>query len=463
MARLVVQPGSPAAWEFELKAGTNSFGRGPANDVTLDDPSVSGSHCQIVMDNGKAMIFDLGSTNGTYVNGARVRQAALQAGQTIHLGGLEMMFHPDAPGSTGAARAVPVAPPLPPPRTAGPPRAVRVGPAASVGPAAPPVAVGIGRQAPIAVPPVTTAPTATVGSGPCKSHPRTPGRFFCSQCRHFFCEICVATRGHQKFCRTCGTECVPVQVQIQRPAGPKSFYARLPGAFVYPFRGSGLLVLIATTFVLALLDFLGSVWLFFILKIIAYGYLFSFMQNLIHATANEEEEMPELPGFDDVLGGAWRLTVTVLVCFGMYILLSLLMTLSVLAESKMEIPISALMATKVLGYLYFPMAFLAVAMKDTAWAVNPLVVIPAIIKVPLGYLITTMLVIGIFWLRQSGGAAAGFASSASYHTRVMSTMFMAFGVRVVWSLVSVYLLTVSMRILGLLYVTNKQKFGWFGH
>jgi len=45
----------------------------------------------------------------------------------------------------------------------------------------------------------------------------------------------------------------------------------------------------------------------------------------------------------------------------------------------------------------------------------------------------------------------------------MSTMFMAFGLQAVWSLVSVYLLTLSMRILGLLYVTNKQKFGWFDH
>jgi hypothetical protein len=245
MARLVVQPGSPAAWEIQLKAGTNSFGRGPANDVMLDDPSVSGSHCQIVVESGKAVVIDLGSTNGTFVNRARVRQAVLQPGQTIHLGGLEMMFHADAPARTGAAPSAPAAPPPPIARAVGPPRAVRVGPAATVTLATPPVAVATGIQAPIAAPPVTAAPTAAVGSGPCKYHPRTPGRFFCSHCQLFFCEICVTTRGHQKFCRTCGTECVPVQVQIQRPAGPKSFYARLPGAFIYPFRGSGLLMLSA--------------------------------------------------------------------------------------------------------------------------------------------------------------------------------------------------------------------------
>jgi hypothetical protein len=45
----------------------------------------------------------------------------------------------------------------------------------------------------------------------------------------------------------------------------------------------------------------------------------------------------------------------------------------------------------------------------------------------------------------------------------MSVLFLTFGLRAGWGLASVYLLTVSMRILGLLYVTNKEKFGWFDH
>jgi len=168
--------------------------------------------------------------------------------------------------------------------------------------------------------------------------------------------------------------------------------------------------------------------------------------------------MPDLPGFDDVFGGAFRFLVTVLMSFALAIAFTVLKMFDV-----MDVPASALIASMVLGCLYFPMAFLAVAMKDTALAVNPLVVIPAILKVRLGYLVTTMVVIGIYALRQFGGDASGIASSTSFRTRDMSMMFMAFGLGAVWSLVSVYLLTVSMRILGLLYVTNKQKFGWFGH
>src|SRR2546426_5418113 len=97
MARLVINPGSPTAWEVHLKAGVNSLGRGLANDFKLDDPSVSGAHCQIVVDQDNVIIRDLGSTNGTYVNRAPVREAALQPGQTVHLGGVEMLF--DAPAA----------------------------------------------------------------------------------------------------------------------------------------------------------------------------------------------------------------------------------------------------------------------------------------------------------------------------------------------------------------------------
>jgi len=464
MARLVVQPGSPAAWEIQLKAGTNSIGRGPANDFTLDDPSVSGVHCQIVVDNDKAVIIDLGSTNGTYVNRTRVREAVLQSGQTIHLGGLETMFCSDAPAQAEAAppaaapRAVSGAPPLAAPRAAGPARVSRVGTATTVGLAAPPDALSAGHKAPVAAPPVTAPPSAATGSGPCKHHPRIVGRYFCSHCQLYFCDACVTTRGQQKFCRHCGTECLPVQVQIQRPAAQKGFFARFPSAFIYPFRGSGLLMLIVSTLVLAAMEYISGGWLSILTKIVAFGYLFSFMQNIIHATANEEEEMPDLPGFDDVFGGAFRLAITVLMSFALPITFAVLKMLDV-----MEVPTSALIATMVLGCLYFPMAFLAVAMKDTALAANPLIVVPAICKVPLAYLVTTVVVIGLFALRRFGDIASFLAQGTSYSTRDMSTLFLSFGLRALWCLVSVYLLTVSMRTLGLLYVTNKRKIGWFDH
>src|SRR2546421_7928483 len=113
MPRLVINPGSPTAREILLKPGANSLGRGQANDVKIEDPSVSGAHCQILVDHGNVVIKDLGSTNGTFVNRAPVQEAPLQAGQTIHLGGVEMVLQADAPIYARISKPESAPPPIP--------------------------------------------------------------------------------------------------------------------------------------------------------------------------------------------------------------------------------------------------------------------------------------------------------------------------------------------------------------
>ncbi|MGA2656818.1 MAG: FHA domain-containing protein [Verrucomicrobiota bacterium] len=92
MPKLLVNPSAPAVWEIQLNAGVNRLGRGAANDFKLAEPTVSGSHCEIVVTEQSVVIKDLGSTNGTFVNRALVREAALREGDRIHLGGLEMIY-----------------------------------------------------------------------------------------------------------------------------------------------------------------------------------------------------------------------------------------------------------------------------------------------------------------------------------------------------------------------------------
>lgn len=230
----------------------------------------------------------------------------------------------------------------------------------------------------------------------------------------------------------------------------------MPGALIYPFRGSGLLVLIVSTLMLAAMDFISSGLFSILAKIVALGYLFSFMQNIIHATANQEEQMPDLPGFDDVFGGAFRLAGTVTVCFFAPIAMGVMKVFF-----EMDIPISAIIATIILGCLYFPMAFLAVAMKDSVLAANPLVVIPAILKVPAEYLVTAIVLVSVYGMQQLGNFVMALLSTESMITKDMSQLLLTFALRAIWKLASVYLLTVSMRILGLLYVTRKERLGWF--
>ncbi len=64
-------------------------GRSTANDIVIqNDPTVSGNHCQFIMDDyGNSRILDLNSTNGTYINGVRRQgETQLQPGDIVRIG-----------------------------------------------------------------------------------------------------------------------------------------------------------------------------------------------------------------------------------------------------------------------------------------------------------------------------------------------------------------------------------------
>ena len=65
------------------------IGRGRANDVILDpflDPTVSAQHAEIRFEEDTFILYDMGSLNGTYLNGNHVRRATLHDGDEIGLG-----------------------------------------------------------------------------------------------------------------------------------------------------------------------------------------------------------------------------------------------------------------------------------------------------------------------------------------------------------------------------------------
>lgn len=455
--RLLVNPGTPQAWEIQLKSGTNRLGRGDDNDFQINHPSVSGTHCEIIVSSAGVMLKDLDSTNGTYVNRARVQEALLQSGQHMQLGMVDMLFESSSPAApaprTVSATASP--PPIPPPvpvrvtltapPAAGTSRVSEVEPEAEVAAEAPP-------------PP----PPVPASGAFCKSHAKTPARFFCGHCQAYFCDLCVNTRpgggGPARFCRKCGNACAPVQMSASRAGGERGFYGQLPAAFLYPFKGSGVLVLLVATVVFTALKFVSTGIFGILLQIAVLGYLFSYLQTIIHATAAEEKEIPGLPGGEDVFGAFFQLLGSILMSFGPLIALGA-------ARLLFDVPVPgpALMAAVLFGCLYFPMAFLAVAMKDSVLAANPLIVLPAILKVPGEYLLTVVLLALVFGFRSLGDLTMDTLFAASLTSKSMSTFLLMAAARGFWAFVSLYLLTVMMRILGLLYLTRKHKLAWFSH
>ena len=236
----------------------------------------------------------------------------------------------------------------------------------------------------------------------------------------------------------------------------RGFFSELPRAVLYPFRGTGILVLIVATLIFAGLDVMsGGMRLLVLGKIIALGYFFAYVQAIIHSTAAGDDKLPELPGMDGLFGHCFRLIGTFLMSFG----LALIAAYFVIFQEQPG-AVVFLIGAIIFGCLYFPMAFLAVAMKDTVLASNPLVVVPSIVRVPVEYIVATILVGGVFAVRWAGDAITGSMGSRAMLTESMSEMFLLFGFRIIWAFLSVYLLTVTMRILGLLYLTKRDRLGW---
>ena len=99
MAWLEQPSGERRYVESELR-----IGRGEQNDLRLNDASVSRYHAFLRRVDGRYLLSDVGSQNGTFVNGRQVHApSALQSGDRIRAGTTELTFHLDVPADVPPA------------------------------------------------------------------------------------------------------------------------------------------------------------------------------------------------------------------------------------------------------------------------------------------------------------------------------------------------------------------------
>ena len=170
MARLLIKSSGPQAQAIDLKLGPNRLGRSPDSDFQIDHPTVSGRHCEIVLGGKSIIVRDLGSTNGTFINGEPIKEAELHAGQMLRLGTVEIELE-----SEQVEISIP-------------PQEVSQGPSPSFMPD---------------------------GHPACLNHPGLAATHFCIHCSQCFCDACV----HEihrvggiplKLCPVCGGRCEPL-------------------------------------------------------------------------------------------------------------------------------------------------------------------------------------------------------------------------------------------------------------
>ena len=92
--RLVVEraPGHSAGMEYEVGEGA-VMGRGDQAEIRLEDPFASSRHARLVRQGGAVVLEDMGSTNGTYLNGRQVRGTErLKVADVIKIGDSEYRY-----------------------------------------------------------------------------------------------------------------------------------------------------------------------------------------------------------------------------------------------------------------------------------------------------------------------------------------------------------------------------------
>ncbi len=406
MTQLIVNPGTESAWEIPLQPGVISLGRGPENTFPIEHPSVSSAHCQLTVTDSGVVIKDLGSINGTFINDAMVDEAPLTNGQTVRLGDVVLQFESDQ----------------------------------------------IPRARPI--PGVVVQPLAAAAC--CKFHPHAAAQFLCPKCGKTFCSLCVNLRQGRHFCRACGAECSQLKPPPAHAAPATSFFSQARGAFGYPLKGNGFILLIGGAIFFLVLEFgerlagmLGPYGFVpaGMLAVFGAGYVFSYAKSIITSTANGEEMPPDWP---DVTG--WQEDIVEPFCQMVGLLVLTFGPAAILRwwrPGSETFAHAVTLAATAAGAFLAPMGMLGLAMFDSLAALNPLLLLKSIFRIPFSYL----------------AAAAGFELLTAVYFEAGGVIGLLIPIQMLSGTLSVflnlYLTLAGMRILGLLYRAKADDLGWF--
>lgn len=104
MLYLIVIEGTSVGRCYPLANAEITIGRQPGNTIVLADDSVSRNHARIAAERGQAIVTDLNSTNGTFVNGERVHgQQSLRPGDRVEIAGAAFQVSTSSSSELGRA------------------------------------------------------------------------------------------------------------------------------------------------------------------------------------------------------------------------------------------------------------------------------------------------------------------------------------------------------------------------
>jgi hypothetical protein len=230
-----------------------------------------------------------------------------------------------------------------------------------------------------------------------------------------------------------------------------TFRRGVTGAFGYAFRGNGLTLLAVGAVMLTLTTYAAMVASFvpllgllalIILTIGVGGYLFAFLKNVLVSSAQGDDLVPGWPDVTspwEFAANFFQLVVLYLFCFGPALLWARL------APDGLTAWGGGLLVG--LGAFYFPMALVGVALSDSIAGVNPVVIVPSILRIVGQYLIVCALMVCLVAVQLAGEWLA-----RALPVPILPTFGMQF--------ITLYLVIVIGRVLGVLYYVNRERLGW---
>ena len=286
-------------------------------------------------------------------------------------------------------------------------------------------------------------------------------KFDCKKCKavYHYAESKIPDEGFQYKCPKCGNM-IMIKKSVEMPGAAEipqdkehredspSFIEMLPSVFVYPFHGNGLWVLVAGTLLFGIvaffrhyniIPFVGA-----ILGFIISGYLASYLLKIISHSADGEHEVPDYPDFDDF----WDSIIEPALKVAGVTVLPVVPAIAYyfLAHPELGIKDPIVIALFFSGLFFIPMCLLAVSISDSLAVINPLFIIPAIIKVFGSYVVASGLLVTIVVLELT--LKKPFASIP------------VFGYFIEWFLV-LYFIMLEARVIGLVYYSNRERLNWY--
>ena len=95
MPRIIISLDNAVVREVKLSRERTSFGRRPYNDIVMDNLSVSGEHALFHVVGNQVFLEDLGSTNGSFINGKTIKKQQLESGDLVEIAKYKIRFLAD--------------------------------------------------------------------------------------------------------------------------------------------------------------------------------------------------------------------------------------------------------------------------------------------------------------------------------------------------------------------------------